>query len=57
MLGLCFAFHILPGKAVIPALGINVFLYIVVSLLTPRPSKEVIRKFFDEVEDFLSKKA
>jgi SSS family solute:Na+ symporter len=53
---ICFMFNILPGKAIIPALGINIILYIVISLLTQKPSKEVLRKFFDEVEDFLSKK-
>jgi SSS family solute:Na+ symporter len=52
----CFVGGILPGKAVLPALGINVFLYVVVSLLTPPPSPEVLRKYFDEVEAFLAKK-
>lgn len=38
----------------IPAILINVILYIVVSLLTPPPSEEIKRRFFDEVDDFLS---
>ena len=42
---------------VIPTLFVNVTLFVVVSLCTSAPSKRVIRIFFDEVEDFLSKKA
>jgi SSS family solute:Na+ symporter len=41
----------------IPTLLINVILFVVISLLTSRPNEMVIRVFFDEVEDFLSKKA
>ena len=41
----------------IPTLLINVTLFVVISFLTTRPSDVVIRVFFDEVEDFLSKKA
>ncbi|HID31382.1 MAG TPA: sodium:solute symporter family protein [Desulfobacterales bacterium] len=41
----------------IPTLLINVTLFVVISLLTSRPSDMVIRVFFDEVEDFLSKEA
>jgi SSS family solute:Na+ symporter len=41
----------------IPTLLINVVLFVVVSLCTRRPNATVIRVFFDEVEDFLSKKA
>jgi SSS family solute:Na+ symporter len=41
----------------IPTLGVNVLLFVVVSLLTRTPGDRVIRIFFDEVEDFLSKKA
>jgi len=41
----------------IPTLLINVVLFVVISLCTSRPSPTVIRVFFDEVEDFLSKKA
>jgi SSS family solute:Na+ symporter len=40
----------------IPTLAINLVLYVVVSLLTPRPSESVQRRFFDEVESFLAKK-
>jgi len=41
----------------IPTLLINVVLFVVISLCTSRPSPTLIRVFFDEVEDFLSKKA
>ncbi|MDY6952425.1 MAG: sodium:solute symporter family protein [Thermodesulfobacteriota bacterium] len=41
----------------IPTLLLNLILFVVISLLTSRPSEKVIRVFFDEVEDFLSKKA
>ncbi|NVM22597.1 MAG: sodium:solute symporter family protein [Desulfobacterales bacterium] len=41
----------------IPTLFVNVTLFVVVSLLTSAPRDTVIRMFFDEVEDFLSKKA
>ena len=41
----------------IPTLLINITLFVVISLLTSRPGDMVIRVFFDEVEDFLSKKA
>ncbi|MHC4597814.1 MAG: sodium:solute symporter family protein [Planctomycetota bacterium] len=40
----------------IPTLAINVVLYVVVSLLTRKPSETVRRRFFDEVEAFLAKK-
>jgi SSS family solute:Na+ symporter len=40
----------------IPTLAINTLLYVVVSLLSAKPSVTVRRKFFDEVESFLSKK-
>jgi len=41
----------------IPTLLINITLFVVISSLTSRPGDMVIRVFFDEVEDFLSKKA
>ncbi|MDY6837306.1 MAG: sodium:solute symporter family protein [Thermodesulfobacteriota bacterium] len=41
----------------IPTILVNLILFVVISLLTSRPSEKVIRVFFDEVEDFLSKKA
>jgi SSS family solute:Na+ symporter len=41
----------------IPTLTLNVFLFIVCSLLTKPPDNVVVRVFFDEVEDFLAKKA
>ncbi len=53
----CFIFGLLPGMAVIPALAVNLILYVAVSMATPSPSKEVLRKFFDEVDVFLSKTA
>lgn len=40
----------------IPTLLVNIILFVVISLLTRRPGDMVIRVFFDEVEDFLSKK-
>lgn len=43
-------------NAIIPALILNIIVYILVSLLTPRPSDETQRVFFDEVEDFLKEK-
>ncbi|MCK4352944.1 sodium:solute symporter family protein [candidate division WOR-3 bacterium] len=42
------------GNPLIPTLIVNVILYIIVSLLTPPPSKQVERRFFDEVDEFLS---
>ncbi len=47
-----FGFH--PA---IPTLLVNVALFVVISLWTTPTSDRVIRIFFDEVEDFLSKKA
>ena len=41
----------------IPTLLINVTLFVVISLCTSRPNPTVIRVFFDDVENFLSKKA
>jgi SSS family solute:Na+ symporter len=41
----------------IPTLLVNVCLFLITSLLTDPPDERVIRVFFDEVEDFLSKKA
>ena len=41
----------------IPTLLINATLFVVISLVTSPPGDVVIRVFFDEVEDFLSKKA
>ncbi len=43
-------------NALIPALIINLLLYIIVSLATRRPSEEVERVFFDEVDEFLEAK-
>lgn len=44
-------------NAVIPALLINLLLYVVVSLATPGPSEETRRIFFEEVEEFLEEGA
>ena len=44
-------------NAIIPAFVINVLTYIVVSLLTPKPSEQIERIFFDEVDEFLKEKA
>jgi len=38
---------------VMPTIIVNMVLYIVVSLLTTRPSEEIEAKFFDEVDEFL----
>jgi SSS family solute:Na+ symporter len=38
---------------VMPTIIVNMILYVVVSLLTARPSEEIEAKFFDEVEEFL----
>jgi SSS family solute:Na+ symporter len=43
--------------AAVPTLLVNIILFVVISRFTNRPSERVIRVFFDEVEDFLSKKA
>jgi SSS family solute:Na+ symporter len=41
---------------IIPALLVNVLLYVVVSLATRRPSEEIKRRFYDEVDEYLSAK-
>jgi SSS family solute:Na+ symporter len=41
----------------IPALLVNIIVFVIISFATNPPSERVIRVFFDEVEDFLSKKA
>jgi solute:Na+ symporter, SSS family len=38
---------------VMPTLLINTFVYVVVSLVTPRPREEINEQFFDEVDAFL----
>ncbi|GEM_PF-427871 len=40
----------------LPTLAVNLILYVVVSLVTRPPAEPVKRRFFDEVEAFLSKK-
>ncbi len=41
-------------NAVILAFLINTLVYILVSLLTPNPSEQIERIYFDEVDDFLT---
>jgi SSS family solute:Na+ symporter len=41
-------------NAVILAFLINTLVYILVSLLTPKPSEQIERIYFDEVDDFLT---
>jgi SSS family solute:Na+ symporter len=45
----------IPSLILLSYLG-NTSLYIIISLLTPKPSEEIERIFFDEVEDFLMEK-
>ena len=49
-----FIFHF--TNAIILSFIINALTYIIVSLLTPKPSDQIERIFFDEVEDFLKEK-
>jgi len=44
-------FHL--ENPLIPALALNIILFVVVSLLTPRPDSETIRRFYDEVDEYL----
>jgi SSS family solute:Na+ symporter len=43
-------------NVLIPALLVNILLYVVVSLFTKKPRLEVEHTFFDEVDDFLVRK-
>jgi SSS family solute:Na+ symporter len=47
----------LGTKTVLIAVVVNAVVYVVVSLLTPKPSAEIRSRFFDEVDEFLSSKA
>lgn len=49
-----FIFHV--SEAVLLSFIINALTYIIVSLLTTRPSEHIERMFFDEVEEFLEEK-
>jgi SSS family solute:Na+ symporter len=51
-----FVFH-LPTVVIIASFIVNALTYIIVSLLTPKPSEHIERMFFDEVEEFLEEKA
>ncbi|MFQ5867114.1 MAG: sodium:solute symporter [bacterium] len=42
---------------IIPTMLLNMLLYVIVSLCTPPPTDEIKRRFFDEVEDYLSAQA
>lgn len=50
--GFVFGIH----NIIIPAVLVNILLFIVVSLLTPRPSEDIKRRFYDEIDDYLSQK-
>jgi len=39
---------------IIPTILLNTLLYVIVSLCTPPPSDDIKRRFFDEVEEYLS---
>jgi SSS family solute:Na+ symporter len=56
MLVAAFIFH-LPSFVIIGSFIVNALVYVIVSLLTPRPSEHIERMFFDEVEEFLEEKA
>ncbi len=43
----------LGTKIILVSIILNAITYVVVSLLTPKPSSEIQAKFFDEVDDFL----
>ncbi len=51
-----FVFH-LPTVVIIASFIVNALVYVIVSLLTPKPSEHIERMFFDEVEEFLEEKA
>jgi len=44
-------FHL--ENPLIPALVVNVILFVVVSVLTPRPDEDTISRFYDEVDEYL----
>jgi SSS family solute:Na+ symporter len=50
---LIFGFIFKNSHAILLAFLINTLIYVLVSLLTPKPSDEIERIFFDEVDDFL----
>jgi SSS family solute:Na+ symporter len=51
-----FVFH-LPTVVIIASFIVNALVYVIVSLLTPKPSEHIKRMYFDEVEEFLEEKA
>jgi len=51
-----FVFH-LPTVVIIASFIVNALVYVIVSLVTPKPSEHIERMFFDEVEEFLEEKA
>jgi SSS family solute:Na+ symporter len=56
MLIAAFIFH-LPSFVIIASFIVNALVYVIVSLLTPRPSEHIERMYFDEVEEFLEERA
>ena len=56
MLIASFILH-LPSFVIIASFIVNALVYVIVSLLTPRPSEHIKRMYFDEVEEFLEEKA
>lgn len=56
MLIASFVLH-LPSVAIIASFIVNALVYVIVSLLTSKPSEHIERIFFDEVDEFLQEKA
>ncbi len=56
MLVVSFILH-LPSIVIIASFIVNALVYVIVSLLTSKPSEHIERVFFDEVDEFLQEKA
>jgi SSS family solute:Na+ symporter len=56
MLIASFILH-LPSFVIIASFIVNALVYVIVSLLTSKPSEHIERIFFDEVDEFLQEKA
>jgi len=56
MLIASFVLH-LPSFVIIASFIVNALVYVIVSLLTSKPSEHIERIFFDEVDEFLQEKA
>ena len=39
----------------LPALAVNITLFVIVSLLTPRSREETLHRFYDEVDEYLER--